>query len=733
MRQIGTLLWMVAEFLVSEELRIWLRFGAKPLAVCAAMVGALWLGVWLMPHTAHAETNTLACPVGTEDSGGLCYVPCKAGYVGISSTCWEKCKDGQVDDGAFCRTPGQVFAKASYGRTAGTPLVCAANQESQGGLCYPRCIPGYYGVGPICWQYCRGGYADHGASCYRNFFDWYFKASYGRGAGGALSACPAGTERNGSLCYPHCIAGYSGAGPVCYQVCPADYKDDGAVCRKDVVSVPKDSYGRGAGLVLNDVPQAEDETVRTPKDTPAHLAYSFSDLNNDPTQLIIIQEPEHGTESNNTYTPVPGFEGVDSILWKVTDGKNESTVAITTILVGSVGANSAPVAIDRTVQVDEDTPIIITINCTDAENDPLLYQLLQKPQHGEYRWLPPNQVVYTPTLNFVGTDQLTFRSYDGRDVSNVSAVTLQVAAVNDAPLALPQTITTTRNSNAGILLQAVDPEVDGITYTVVTSPTHGELSGAAPDLLYIPAKEFVGTDGLVFEASDAQGAALQAAVTINVLAQNSAPTALSQVLTTTEETALTIDLQADDLDGDDLVFTLVTSPTHGSLAGDGAAWVYTPEAGFAGEDGFAFRASDGQLDTDGSVTIQVVPGPAEANVAGFVYDDANRNGQPDAGESGAGGVRVTLTPVLAANAMPLDRLAAISAGGLQVKTDASGTWRIESVPLGQYTLEITSASGVTLAGPYMSPLEVGKRGFVAGPIAGVTVTQRSVYLPRLAK
>jgi hypothetical protein len=729
MKQVKTLVWMLAEFLVSDELRIWLRLGAKPLAVCVALAGALWLGVWLMPHTAHAETNTLACPVGMEDSGGLCYVPCKDGYIGISSTCWQKCKDGQVDDGAFCRTPGQVFAKASYGRTAGTPLVCAASQQSQGGLCYPRCIPGYYGVGPVCWQYCRAGYADHGASCYRSIFDFYFKASYGRGAGGAVSACPAGTEQSGSLCYPRCVAGYSGAGPVCYQICPAGTKDDGALCRKDAVTVAKDSFGRGVGQVLNSVPEAHDETVRTPKDTPVHLNFPIDDLNDMITAVIYLQNPAHGEIGENIYTPAPGFEGVDSILWKVTDGKNESNVAIATILVGSVGTNSAPVAIDRTVAVVEDTPITITVSCTDAENDLLLYQLLEKPLHGEYRWLPPNQVVYTPSLSFAGTDQFTFRSYDGRDVSNVSVVTLQVAPVNDAPVAFSQTITMTRNSNSGTLLQAIDPEGDEITYTVVTSPTHGELTGAVPNLLYVPAKDFVGTDGLVFRASDGHGAAQEAAITINVIPQNSAPAVQSQVLTTTEETALTIDLQADDADEDDLVFTLVVSPTHGSLAGDGAAWVYTPEAGFLGEDGFTFLTDDGQLTTDGSVTIQVVLGPAEANVMGFVYNDANRNGQPDAGETGAGGLRVKLVPVPSANATAMGS----QAGDLEVRTNAAGAWRIERVPLGQYTLEISSASGVTLAEPYTAPLQVDTRGFVAGPIAGVTVTQRSVYLPGLAK
>lgn len=54
----------------------------------------------------------------------------------------------------------------------------------------------------------------------------------------------------------------------------------------------------------------------------------------------------------------------------------------------------------------------------------------------------PDHVIYTPTVDFVGTDSFTFRAYDGQDFSQTSTVTLTVAAVNDAPLALAQMITT---------------------------------------------------------------------------------------------------------------------------------------------------------------------------------------------------------------------------------------------------------------------------------------------------
>lgn len=60
---------------------------------------------------------------------------------------------------------------------------------------------------------------------------------------GPLSACPAGKEKDGALCYDKCPSGYDGVGPVCWQICPKGFRNDGAFCGK-----PK-SYGRGAGYI----------------------------------------------------------------------------------------------------------------------------------------------------------------------------------------------------------------------------------------------------------------------------------------------------------------------------------------------------------------------------------------------------------------------------------------------------------------------------------------------------
>ena len=727
MKQTLSTIQMIWEFLGSQECRIWLRLTRKPLTILAAVALMLWIGAWFDARLAHAETQDLACPSGTEQNGQLCYPLCEAGFTGDGPVCYRNCPAGYTDDGALCRKDAHIFAKASYGRGGGTGLICATNQEAQGGLCYPKCIASHYGVGPVCWQRCPAGYADHGATCFRHIFDFFGKNTYGRGAGGPVTVCPAGLERNGALCYPRCAAGFVGNGPVCFQRCPGGYKDDGALCRKDAIIVAKASYGRGAGEAMNFIPVADSFQISTPKDTPVTFQMLITDLNDDVSQgndVIVVQPFQHGSASaDKLYTPAPGFEGTDFRVWKWSDGKHESNVAIVTIQVGNVAPNNAPVALDRTVTVTEDTPITLTVTCNDANGDQLIYELVDKPQSGSYRWLPPNTVVYTPTADFVGTDAFTFRSHDGRDFSNLSTITLNVTAVNDAPLALAQTISTTRNGNAGLLLSATDVESDTINYTLVSSPTHGSLSGAVPNLLYTPQPNFVGADSFQFQARDSHGAATEATLSITVLPTNTTPVVEKLTFTTTQESAVAVNLAGSDADGDDLTYTVVSSPTHGTLTGADTAWVYTPDANFIGLETFTFTANDGQgAAPAATVTIDVTAAPAETSLVGLVFEDSNGNGQPDADETGVSGLLVTLTPTTGR-----------AGADLTTVTEAGGGWRIDGAAFGQYTLRIASTNGIQIATPIETALTLNQRGIQQRQPTAVQVTGRALFLPVVAR
>lgn len=706
----------------------WLRPIWQLTFVMTAVLLMIGFGRWLDMQVAHADDIApLACPIGLQETGGLCYKPCISSHTPVGNRCYANCPTGYTDDGLFCRKDAHIFVKASYTRGPGVPMICATNQEGQGGLCYPKCQVGYSGAGPVCWQNCKAGYADHGATCFKHIFDFYGKHSYGRGAGVGVSACAAGLERSGALCYPRCAAGFSGTVASCFQVCPASYKDDGATCRRDVVSYAKLSYDNGLGVVMNSVPVAINETARTAKNTPIKLKFKTDNLDNDIlSNVIFVVKPQFGKVDAGIYTPKQDFQGVDLVVWKASDGKNESQTAVATIIVGDPSTNVAPVAIDRTIIITEDIAASIVVTCTDNNNDPLFYQLVDKPQHGQYTWLPPNTVIYTPTANFVGTDQFSFRSYDGRDYSQVATITLKVNGVNDAPEVYTQPISTTRNTSTALGLVVSDAEGETLSYHIVASPTHGSIGGDAPNFVYIPNPDYVGDDSLEIKVSDPHSAAKMAKVTLSVLPNNRAPLAQSGVVSTSEESAVAINLQGSDDDGDTLRYSVVSNPAYGTLEkSDDNAFVYTPKAGFIGSDQFSYKVNDGQADSPtAQVKINVTAAPMIASAVGLVVDDKNGNGQADEGERGAGGLRVTLTATNFAH----DRAATYEA-----YTDRNGTWRIDDLPLGTYNLSVNSTSAIYIAKPANSQLKLNQRGVQQLQPITVAVTRHFLFLSMLAR
>src|SRR5207249_3998110 len=123
-----------------------------------------------------------------------------------------------------------------------------------------------------------------------------------------------------------------------------------------------------------------------------------------------------------------------------------------------------------------------------------------------------------------------------------------------------------------------------LSFTVTVNPTHGVLSGTAPNLTYTPTANYNGPDSFKFTVTDrgdpdncspvgpACAAALTSApatVTITITPVNDAPVATPQNLNTTEDTPLAITLSGVDVEttAANLTYTLVASPLHGMLSG----------------------------------------------------------------------------------------------------------------------------------------------------------------------
>ncbi|MBL9135107.1 MAG: tandem-95 repeat protein [Verrucomicrobiales bacterium] len=379
---------------------------------------------------------------------------------------------------------------------------------------------------------------------------------------------------------------------------------------------------------VNDPPLASTGSVSVAEDGSTAVVLSGSDPDGGTLTYTITQSPTNGTLTgtapNLTYRPRTNFFGADAIKFRVGDGALTSAVATVTLSVTAV--NDRPIAAAATKSLAEDSSIAITLAGSDVEGSTLAYAISTPPAFGALTGTPPN-LTYVPSANFNGADDFEFTVSDGQLTSTPALVTLNVAAVNDPPLAADATRSTAENQDVAIDLVGTDIDGDPLTYSLVQAPTNGTLSGTAPNLIYQPAPDFNGTDGLRFTVSDGQATSAVANVSITVTSVNHPPVASNATVTVAEDGSLAITLGGSDPDGDSIQFAITRSATNGTLSGTAPNLAYRPNTNFFGSDSLRFTVNDGTYtSTEATVSITVTAvndRPVAASSSKTVAEDAS--------------------------------------------------------------------------------------------------------------
>jgi len=108
-------------------------------------------------------------------------------------------------------------------------------------------------------------------------------------------------------------------------------------------------------------------------------------------------------------------------------------------------------------------------------------------------------------------------------------------------------------------------------------------------------------------------------ITVNSASGNHPPIANDQSVATDQDTSIDITLTGSDEDGDTYTFSLVSSPSGGSLGTlnpNTGEVTYAPNSGFSGSDSFTFRVNDGEANSSVatvSITVNSVNNAPTAN------------------------------------------------------------------------------------------------------------------------
>ncbi len=252
-----------------------------------------------------------------------------------------------------------------------------------------------------------------------------------------------------------------------------------------------------------------------------------------------------------------------------------------------------------------------------------------------------NTVRYTPDTNYNGTDSFTYRISDSIGATDSATVTINISAVNDAPVAVTNTVAAIEDTSATFsALESNDTDIDAgdslFIHAVTQGSDGGSVSIVSGNVSYVPAANFCGQETFTYRVRDRASAATSgvllsnfATVTVNVDCRPDAPVAVDDTASVPRGSSnQTLAVLANDRDPDRL-----SPPLNGGLSIASASIVspavageqlsvsagsltlsYTPPSNFSGTRLLSYTVTDGGLTAVAQVAVTVQNGTAPVAV-----------------------------------------------------------------------------------------------------------------------
>lgn len=311
-----------------------------------------------------------------------------------------------------------------------------------------------------------------------------------------------------------------------------------------------------AAPVLAAMPIVGNDQAATPEDTQVAIDVLTNDGDPDGGVLAIqsVGDPPHGTAELGAaygtilYTPDRDYnsdDGQDRWEYTVIDDEGETATGLVVVFVSRV--NDPPVAGDRSYTLAEDGSVEVLFVGMDPDKErcDLVFQVEHFTGFGSVGPLTdagctPNgdfaTAIYTPYPGYNGPDSIQYAVNDGTVGSSAGIISITVTPVEDAPVALAASASTTGTAPVAITIRGFDWETCELTF-VTAAAGHGTVSAPvdapcgpggpvdqhvdAATVTYTADPGYAGPDSFTFTVSDGTATSAQATVSVQV---NSPPT-----------------------------------------------------------------------------------------------------------------------------------------------------------------------------------------------------------------
>ena len=385
-----------------------------------------------------------------------------------------------------------------------------------------------------------------------------------------------------------------------------------------------------------------------------------------------------------TFVPVADWNGVPpAATYTISDGKDGGVSTAT------LAFSVTPVADAKDDTASTHAGVAVTIDALHNDSfsnaDKAIIDVDQG-QHGSVT-IENGQLVYRPVAGYVGQDTFTYTVESGgvRETANVT-----VTLTNSVPVATGETVASPEDYEArgDLLLNDRDPDGDplfiagftvgGQTYQpgdTARLPGVGELTiERNGGYRFTPVADWNGTAPVVTytvsDGNDGGTATATLAITVTPVADVKDDSA-----TTHAGVPVTIDAIGNDrFVNPDQAITGVTQGAHGSVAIENGQLVYTPNAGYVGQDTFTYTVTSGGVTETAAVSVvmtntvpvadgEIVTTPEDTAIGGeLLTNDRDPDGDP---------LHIAGFTVGGQTAQPGDTVQLAGVGALTVNRDGS--------------------------------------------------------------
>ncbi len=276
--------------------------------------------------------------------------------------------------------------------------------------------------------------------------------------------------------------------------------------------------------------------------------------------------------------------------------------------------NAAPVPISMEWPAVEEQPAAGWAHAATLPEADITYMLVYAPPHGVMELFDTRTGRFriSPSDNFAGRDE--FRFFVTRDNKPSADVPVGITYANipDPPFANTSFFVAEEDKPVTMTPDAGDPDGDVLTLELVSQPSHGSATVEGMKVTFLAEPDFSGDDTFQYRVDDGTTKSSIGTLQVFVSPINDPPTAMSQTVLVTSESAtpITLDVFDKETPAASLSYSWMSMPTLGTFIGTPPHLVYVPNAGVTqGEEALKYRVDDG-FDLSGivTVTIKISPG-----------------------------------------------------------------------------------------------------------------------------